>query len=203
MNDNFVTPIIKITDCCNYNCQFCYYAQKKRSLANSIMPIELLKEIICSVVEVNRLQKRNKTHLIFHGGEPLLAGLSYFQEIMAFESEIIVKYPDISFENSIETNGYLLNDTWIEFFRDNNYGVGISIDGPAEMNYHKRFLHDVESSRVHRRQVAVRLLHCHQQCRHRSPLLSGADDGVLHGAPPLSANVSIKNPRRARNALRG
>ena len=148
MNDNFVTPIIKITDCCNYNCQFCYYAQKKRSLANSIMPIELLKEIICSVVEVNRLQKRNKTHLIFHGGEPLLAGLSYFQEIMAFESEIIVKYPDISFENSIETNGYLLNDTWIEFFRDNNYGVGISIDGPAEMNYHKRFLHDVESEQI-------------------------------------------------------
>ena len=127
--DDFITPIIKITDYCNYNCQFCYYAQKKKKLTNRIMPINLTKKIIKSVVDINVSKNKRKTHLIFHGGEPLLAGLPYYQELLQFEIELMVQYEGLSFENSIETNGYLLDDDWIKFFHENDFGVGISIDG--------------------------------------------------------------------------
>lgn len=145
MNNSFITPIIKVTDYCNYNCQFCYYAQKKKQLTNRIMPISFAKDIISSVVDINISKENYVNHIIFHGGEPLLAGLPYYEELLAFEKKLKKHFPSISFENSIETNGYLLDDEWIKFFRDNDFGVGISIDGPTEMNYHKRSFDDSAS----------------------------------------------------------
>ena len=137
MIDNFITPIIKLTDACNFSCDFCYYSQKALKLKNKILPLELLKKIIEEVVDINLRKNKKLCHLIFHGGEPLLAGVPYFEKIIMIEKNIKTQHPDIIFENSIETNGFLLNDEWFEFFKSHDFGIGISIDGPDSLNYHK------------------------------------------------------------------
>lgn len=135
----FVSPLIKVTDSCNFNCQFCYYAQKQFNdgMSKKIMPIELLKKIIKEICELNIKNNNNICHVIFHGGEPMLAGLNYFQEIMDYEKELASIYPQVAFKNSIQTNGYLVNEEWANFFQKYDFGVSVSIDGDGDLNFHK------------------------------------------------------------------
>lgn len=135
----FVAPLIKITDSCNFNCQFCYYAQKQNNdnMSKKIMPIELLKKIIFEICEINTENGNNICHLIFHGGEPMLAGIDYFKEVMLYEDELKEKFPEIKFQNSIQTNGILINEEWADFFKEYDFGVSVSIDGDKELNFHK------------------------------------------------------------------
>ena len=68
----------------------------------------------------------------WQGGEPLLMGLDFFRDAIAFQK----KYarPGQAVENSMQTNGLLLDDQWCEFLRQENFLVGISLDGPAPIN---------------------------------------------------------------------
>ena len=73
----------------------------------------------------------------WHGGEPLMAGLPFFRKAM----ELQRKYAgDKVIENTLQTNGILVNDDWCAFFKDNNFLVGLSLDGPEDI--HDAFRHD-------------------------------------------------------------
>lgn len=146
----FVSPLIKVTDSCNFNCQFCYYAQKQfnNNMSRKIMPIELLKKIIREICELNIKNKNNICHVIFHGGEPMIAGLDYFQKIMNYEKELNSEYPQIVFKNSIQTNGYLINEEWADYFQKYDFGVSISIDGDKELNFHKLRNKNLDSDEI-------------------------------------------------------
>ena len=135
----FISPLIKITDTCNFNCKFCYYAQKQsnQDMSKKIMPLELTKKIIKETCEYNLKNGNNQIHLIFHGGEPMLAGIDYFNEIIEFENQFKKKYPEIIFNNSIQTNGYCITDRWVKFYKDNDFGVSVSIDGENDLNFHQ------------------------------------------------------------------
>lgn len=67
----------------------------------------------------------------------MLWGYENFRLAIELQKELAVKFPKLVFRNSIQTNGALLNDQWIEFLHDNNFDIGISIDGPSEINFHK------------------------------------------------------------------
>jgi uncharacterized protein len=75
--------------------------------------------------------------LIWHGGEPLLAGKEFFQAIVALEKEI-ERENGISFRNRIQTNATLIDKEWIEIFKFGDFGVGVSLDGYENLHNRQR-----------------------------------------------------------------
>ena len=67
----------------------------------------------------------------WQGGEPTLLGVDYFRRVVELEK----KYANgKQIANAFQTNGVLLNDAWAEFFREFQFLIGISIDGPRELH---------------------------------------------------------------------
>lgn len=130
---SFIVPIIKVTDSCNFNCNFCYYAQ--RSLHSDLMPLDLCKRIIRETYEYNIRNNNTKMRVIFHGGEPLLQPIEFYEAIFEYEKELSGAH-EMEFLHSLQTNGYRITKDWIKLFKLMNIDVGISIDGPEELNFH-------------------------------------------------------------------
>lgn len=130
-----VAAIIKVTENCNYNCDFCFYAKKNYD-SSKTMTLDLCKKIIRKTSDYNYSNCVKNSSIIFHGGEPLLRGMDFFEEIMEFEQEIMREYPDRTFDSTIQTNASLVNSDWINFFKKYNFNVGISLDGEGDLNYH-------------------------------------------------------------------
>ena len=72
----------------------------------------------------------------WQGGEPTLMGLDFFRRSIVYEQEY--SKPGMKIQNTIQTNGTLINDEWAAFFKENNFLVGLSIDGPREMHDYYR-----------------------------------------------------------------
>lgn len=119
---------------CNLACEYCYYLEKSRMYAaqpSQTMSDELLERFIRDYIAAQPSQ-----YVVFswHGGETLLRSEAFYRRVM----ELQRKYgADRKIENSVQTNGTLLTDAWCEFFRDNGWLVGVSIDGPKQ--YHDRY----------------------------------------------------------------
>lgn len=97
------------------------------------MPVDIAYTVMekASIYNLDRGVKHIKFY--WHGGEPTLNGIQFFEKIIKFQFELRDKY-DIEIKNAIQTNGFLINNEWIEFFKKNSFGVGISIDGPNHIN---------------------------------------------------------------------
>ena len=113
-----LTVIIKVTDSCNLRCRYCYHSD--RGYGNNALSIDKLSSIYDLI-----LKGRQRTKIIWHGGEPLLLGLDFYKEAFDLQKEY-----ECQVSNSIQTNGSLLNQSLIELFRDNDVTIGISYDGP-------------------------------------------------------------------------
>lgn len=126
-----IIPIIKIVgNSCNLRCGYCFYNATDQSV-NCRMSYELLEKFL---VEYTRLFTG---HLMFiwHGGEPLLANLSFFRKIVEIQSQVTENGREI--KNFIQTNATLIDEEWAEFFKKHNFKVGISLDGDEKS--HDRF----------------------------------------------------------------
>ena len=136
--------IIKIVgDYCNLRCKYCFSQHKEQS-AKTIMSDELVEKLIREYMETFD----RKLLFIWFGGEPLLAGLPFFKNIIKWQQ----KYNrGQTIVNGIQTNGTLINDEWAEFFASNGFGVGVSIDG-AETS-HNMFRHTASGIGSHDRVV--------------------------------------------------
>ena len=64
----------------------------------------------------------------WHGGEPTLLGLEYFRNIVSIQRQHVP--PGRRIQNVVQTNGVLLDKEWCSFFRQEHFGVGLSLDGP-------------------------------------------------------------------------
>jgi uncharacterized protein len=116
---------------CNLACEYCFFL-KKASLypENPLrMSDEVLETYISQLIEA---QQTPTVSVAWQGGEPTLMGLDFFRKAIALQEKY--RKPGMSFENTIQTNGTLLNDEWCEFFREHHYLVGISLDGPRELH---------------------------------------------------------------------
>ena len=126
----FTTMVKPVGSLCNMRCKYCYYLDKAALYGGKepAMSDALLREYIRSNIEGN-----NSPVISFawHGGEPLLAGKEFFRRAMALQRE----YGDgRQIENSIQTNGLLIDDEWCDIFRENGFLVGVSIDGPQHIH---------------------------------------------------------------------
>lgn len=115
---------------CNLRCSYCVHHATDRG-KKQIMELNLLKKFIKEFLELPL-----QTFIFnWHGGEPLLAGLDFFKQIVEFQQRFSRKSQKI--RNLIQTNGTLINKEWASFFNFHNFGIGVSLDGNKES--HDRF----------------------------------------------------------------
>jgi uncharacterized protein len=116
---------------CNLNCTYCYYLEKEHLYpsAKSQMMSEILLEKFTE--EYINAQTQNEILFTWHGGEALLRPISFYKKALEFQ-KIYGKGRKI--DNVLQTNGTMLTDAWCEFFKENNFLIGISIDGPQDFH---------------------------------------------------------------------
>ena len=140
---------------CNLRCAYCYYLDKASSVYSGrepVMSLELLELCIrdfCDSCDLPELTVE------WHGGEPLLAGMDFFRSALALERKYSGGRP---VHNMLQTNGTLLDGEWAAFFHDNNFLLGLSLDGPEDI--HDRFRRTVSGGGTFREVMhALEVLH--------------------------------------------
>lgn len=122
---------------CNLNCTYCYYLEKsklyeKNPGSGMKMSDELLEIFTRQFIDAHQVPVVTFT---WQGGEPTLMGLDFYRKAVDLQK----KYAGgKKIENSFQTNGTRLDDDWCRFFKDNNFLVGISIDGEEHNHNHFR-----------------------------------------------------------------
>ena len=117
---------------CNLDCRYCYYLQKGSLYPKTEcfrMPDDLLEAYIAQQMEIFPEPEIN---FFWHGGEPTILGLDYFRRIAELQRKHLPGGRRIT--NGIQTNGILLNDDWCRFFGEENFSVGLSVDGPPPLH---------------------------------------------------------------------
>lgn len=123
-----------VSSICNLACEYCYYLEKNNLYKTDnpadkfIMNDELLERFIEQYINS---QTQPQVLFTWHGGETLMRPLSFYKRAL----ELQKRYgKGRQIDNCIQTNGTLLNDEWCKFFKENNWLVGVSIDGPQEFH---------------------------------------------------------------------
>ncbi len=122
---------------CNLACKYCYYLEKSRLYADTprhVMSEDLLEKFIKEYISA---QTMPQVLFTWHGGETLMRPLSFYRRAMELQRQYA---GGRTIDNCIQTNGTLLTDEWCRFFKENNWLVGVSIDGPQE--FHDEYRRD-------------------------------------------------------------
>ncbi|MDR2511918.1 MAG: anaerobic sulfatase-maturation protein [Bacteroidales bacterium] len=141
---SFIAPFAKplyvmlkpIGAVCNLRCKYCYYLEKKDlypSASSYVMSDSMLEEFTRQYLES---QTMNAVLFTWHGGETLMRNIEFYRKALEYQR----KYGrGRQIDNVLQTNGTLLTDDWCRFFKDNNFLIGISIDGPQHCHdYYRR-----------------------------------------------------------------
>lgn len=116
---------------CNLDCEYCYYLEKEKLYEkneNFKMSPEVLESYVCQYIDN---QNAPEVGFAWQGGEPTLLGVDYFRQVVALQKK---HANGKRITNALQTNGTLLNDEWGEFFAENGFLIGLSVDGPAELH---------------------------------------------------------------------
>ena len=137
----YFVPIIKpVGGRCNLDCSYCYFRQKKGGrIDDMIMGEEILK----SLIDVT-CGNQDVVEFVWHGGEPLFAGIDFYHQVIGHEANWSSEEKKVF--NSIQTNGTLIDEHWAAFFSENNFAVGVSLDGPSEFHDQLRTHHNGRGS---------------------------------------------------------
>ncbi len=131
-----ITLLIKPASArCQYRCRYCFYEEvsAQRSLKNCGMMVpETVSELLSKVFAP---EPRNIS-FVFQGGEPLLAGREFYEEFVRLVQEKNACRAKVQY--SLQTNGALLDEAYCRFFRQNGFLIGLSLDGPKELNDRNR-----------------------------------------------------------------
>lgn len=113
---------------CNMRCKYCFYedvASSRRQKRMGIMSEDTARRVICEAFRA--VSAGGDVNFMFQGGEPTLAGLDFFREFVAMVNTC--RNPGVAVHYAIQTNGYCMNEEWASFFKENNFLVGLSLDG--------------------------------------------------------------------------
>lgn len=121
--------IVKTTYDCNLACLYCYEGQKPRKKQ---MKFETAKNVM---QKISGYFPNKHIEFIWHGGEPLLLGKGFYETVVAYQKQIGISS---RVKNSIQTNGILLSRKFMQFFNENDFSVGLSLDGPSAIQNEQR-----------------------------------------------------------------
>lgn len=118
---------------CNLECTYCYYLGKQQLLGRGERRMD---DALLDAFIVDYIQSQDAAEIAFtwHGGEPTLLGLDFFEKVVSLQAKHTPTGRRVS--NDLQTNGTLLSDAWCAFLRESRFLVGLSVDGP-------RHLHDL------------------------------------------------------------
>lgn len=116
---------------CNLDCKYCFYLEKERLYPPKTdwrMAPETLEAFIQQHIEAHSIPD---VIFAWQGGEPTLLGVDYFRQVVALQNRYRAGK---RIQNAFQTNGVLIDDEWCQFFKANDFLVGISIDGPQHLH---------------------------------------------------------------------
>ncbi|QSI76632.1 anaerobic sulfatase maturase [Niveibacterium microcysteis] len=142
---------------CDIACDYCFYLEKRALFPGSEqfkMPEAVLAKYIEEYVAA---QSTPVVEFVWHGGEPTLLGIDFFRRVVELQQPFRAQR---EIRNVLQTNGLHLNDEWCRFFKQNDFFIGISLDGPQAI--HDRYRKDRHGAGTFERVMAgVRLLQHH------------------------------------------
>jgi uncharacterized protein len=116
---------------CNLDCKYCFYLEKEKlypDKSNWRMPDDVLERYVQQYIESQDIPEIT---FAWQGGEPTLMGLGFFKRVV----ELQEKYSGGKrIKNALQTNGTLLDDEWCGFFKENDFLIGLSVDGPRNLH---------------------------------------------------------------------
>lgn len=117
---------------CNIDCTYCFYLEKEALYPERNKNWRMTDETLETYIQQHITAQRGD-HVLFawQGGEPTMMGLDFFRRVVA----LCAKYANgKKIEHALQTNGIVLNDEWASFFAENQFLIGLSIDGPAHLH---------------------------------------------------------------------
>jgi|GEM_PF-1905263 uncharacterized protein len=125
-----ITIIVSVINDCNSDCCYCYMTASRRS--KSRLSSEEVDRLIC-----NSSLGFDKVEFCWHGGEPLLMGINFYQDAVDLQKKLHQETGTI-FKNTMQTNGILLDDNWLKFLSRNKFHIGVSFDAPPDVHLIQR-----------------------------------------------------------------
>lgn len=119
------------TSFCNLDCSYCWAPDRN---VHKVLSLEIVHEVARKVYSLPSLEEIT---FCWHSGEPFVPGLEYYQEVITILRRL--KPDHIKVKLNIQTNGTLINDDWAMFLKENDFTVGVSIDGPEHIHNFSRF----------------------------------------------------------------
>lgn len=120
---------------CNLACSYCYYLEKEK--LSALGSSEKMSNHLLEIYTKQYIASQTAPDILFtwHGGEPLIQPIEFYKKALSFQKRYGRGY---NIANCLQTNGTMLNDRWCAFLKENNFLVGVSIDGPAPFHDHYR-----------------------------------------------------------------
>jgi uncharacterized protein len=121
---------------CNLACRYCFYSAKHNlypETKNHRMRKQVLQELISQFLDLTW----NRASFCWQGGEPTLTGLDFYRDVMRYQK--LYRVPGQIVENSLQTNGLLIDERWARFLKRQKFLVGLSLDGSKKFHdYYRR-----------------------------------------------------------------
>jgi uncharacterized protein len=117
---------------CNLDCEYCFYLEKAElypERSDFGMDEETLQTYVRQYIEA---QPGPVVTFAWQGGEPTLLGVDFFRKALEYQDDYAP--PDVEVRNCLQTNGTHLDEEWCRFLAEEDFLVGISIDGPRELH---------------------------------------------------------------------
>ena len=126
------TVIVKpVSSRCNIRCFYCYNATEFRKHDRiPMMSVELMGQIHEKLPEFGV----DDVTLIWHGGEPLIRGLAFYEAVVSIQKHLRQRFPNLRIVNNVQTNATLMTEEWARFFATNGWRVATSLDGPEGLH---------------------------------------------------------------------
>ena len=119
---------------CNLDCEYCFYLEKEALFPESKIH-RMSEQTLDTIIKQALEQSRSQISFAWQGGEPTLMGLPFYEKAIKLQQ----KYArGTQVENALQTNGTLIDGQWAAFLHENNFLVGLSLDGPEHVHDHYR-----------------------------------------------------------------